>query len=107
VIRIYDSPGTLFYCDPPYVHNTRGDARAYKHEMTDAEHEELAAVLNAVRGKVAFSNYDCDLLNRLYPSPRWWKIVSPPKTNHATKGKRTEVLWTNYDPSGGWETKKH
>lgn len=29
VIQLYDSPGTLFYCDPPYVHLTRGDKKAY------------------------------------------------------------------------------
>ncbi len=28
---------------------------------------------------------------------RWFKHVSPPRTNHATKGKRIEVPWTNYD----------
>ena len=28
VIRLYDSPTTLFYCDPPYVHSTRGDSKA-------------------------------------------------------------------------------
>jgi DNA adenine methylase len=96
VIRLYDSPQTLFYCDPPYVHETRGDSKAYKHEMTDPQHSDLAEVLNDVAGKVAFSNYDCDLLNRLYPSPKWRKIKSPPRTNHATKGKRVEVLWVNY-----------
>lgn len=98
VIRLYDSPQTLFYCDPPYVHHTRGDAKAYKYEMSDAQHAELAVVLNRVRGKAAVSNYDCDLMNDLYPSPRWRKFVSGPYTNHATKGQRVEVLWTNYEP---------
>ena len=28
VIARYDSPETLFYCDPPYLHGTRGDAKA-------------------------------------------------------------------------------
>ena len=97
VINLYDAPDTLLYCDPPYVHETRGDSKAYGFEMTNEQHEELADTLNSVRGMVAFSNYDCRLLNRLYPKKRWFKHVSPPKTNHATKGKRVEVLWTNYD----------
>src|SRR5881296_2890213 len=33
VIGLYDSPGTLFYCDPPYVHSSRGDRKAYGFEM--------------------------------------------------------------------------
>ena len=66
--------------------------------MTDEQHEELADTLNSVQGMVAFSNYDCRLLDRLYPKKRWFKHVSPPRTNHATKGKRVEVLWTNYGP---------
>ncbi len=97
VIRLYDSPQTLFYCDPPYVHQTRGDAKAYKYEMSDAQHAELALLLNRVKGKVAVSNYDCDLMNGLYSSPRWRKLVNGPRTNHATKGQRVEVLWTNYE----------
>lgn len=98
VIRLYDSPQTLFYCDPPYIHETRGDAKAYKYEMTDAEHAELAALLNKVKGKVAISNYDCRLMNDLYSAPKWRKFSSGPRTNHATKGQRIEVLWTNYEP---------
>lgn len=97
VIELYDSPETLFYCDPPYVHATRGDRRAYGHEMTDDEHAALAETLQSVRGRVALSNYDCPLLDGLYPPPRWHKHVCPPRTNHATKGRRVEVLWTNYD----------
>lgn len=98
VIRLYDSKETLFYCDPPYVHDTRGDSKAYGFEMTDDEHRELARTLNSVKGKVALSNYDCELMNELYVSPRWFKTTGPSKTIHSTKGSRQEVLWTNYDP---------
>ncbi|HSV27315.1 MAG TPA: DNA adenine methylase [Sedimentisphaerales bacterium] len=97
IIRLYDTPNTLFYCDPPYVHATRGDSKAYGYEMTDDEHCELAEALNSSKAMIAVSNYDCSLMNELYPPPRWRKLVGPAKTNHSTKGKRTEVLWVNYD----------
>ena len=98
VLRLYDSPRTLFYCDPPYVHDTRGDSKAYKHEMTDDQHAELADALNSVKARVALSNYESPLLDRLYPPKRWYKTYGMLKTNHSTKSKRREVLWTNYDP---------
>lgn len=55
VMLAHDSPATLHYVDPPYVHSTRGfdcggTHRGYRFEMSDAEHRELAAVLNALRG---------------------------------------------------------
>ena len=98
IIRLYDAPTTLFYCDPPYVHSTRGDSKAYGFEMTDTQHKELAEVLNAAQGMVAFSNYQADILDRLYPVPKWHKTVSPARTTHTTKDKRVEILWTNFDP---------
>lgn len=98
VIRLYDSPGTLFYCDPPYVHETRGDSKAYGHEMTAGQHSELAHVLNRVKAMVAVSNYQCKLMDEIYAPPKWKRTVGVAKTNHATKGKRIEVIWTNYDP---------
>jgi DNA adenine methylase len=87
----------LFYCDPPYVHETKGDSKAYKHEMTNEQHEQVSKVLSSVKGMVALSNYDCELLDRPYPAPKWRKHKSPPRTIHSTKDKRCEVLWTNYD----------
>jgi DNA adenine methylase len=102
-IRLYDSPGTLFYCDPPYVHGTRGDAKAYGYEMTNQEHAQLASLLNKVHGMVAVSNYQCELMDDLYPRPKWRKTVSGARTNHATKGIRVEVLWTNYEPKAAME----
>ncbi|HAX77218.1 MAG TPA: DNA methyltransferase, partial [Cyanobacteria bacterium UBA11372] len=56
VIKRYDSEETLFYLDPPYPHDSRGDSKAYAYEMTDQEHIELAKILHSVKGKVALSS---------------------------------------------------
>jgi DNA adenine methylase len=97
VIKLYDSKQTLFYCDPPYIHSTRGDTKAYKYEMNNYDHEVLAKVLNMVEGCVAISNYECELMEELYPSKKWKKIFAPKKVIHSTKDIRQEVLWVNYN----------
>ena len=51
VIELYDGPGTLFYCDPPYLHATRGDAKAYGFEMDEGQHRAFARVVNVCRGE--------------------------------------------------------
>jgi DNA adenine methylase len=99
VIQLYDSPKTLFYCDPPYVHETRGDDNAYGYELTNEQHRDLAQLLNAVQAMAAISNYPCPLMDDLYPAPKWRKIVSAEKTIHSTKDTRIEALWINYDPA--------
>ena len=66
--------------------------------MTDRQHKELAERLNAAEGLVAVSNYECDLMEALYPLPKWIKTVSAERTIHSTKDKRREAIWTNYDP---------
>lgn len=53
VIQQHDGPDTLHYVDPPYVHDTRAPGRRqhdYVHEMTDVDHQNLAAVLKGARG---------------------------------------------------------
>ena len=104
VIRLYDARTSLFYCDPPYLHETRGDTSAYGFEMTDEQHKELAATLNDASGKVAISNYQCDFMDHLYPAPKWTKTTSAERTIHSTKDKRNEALWTNYDPPRTYST---
>jgi len=56
-------------------------------------------VLNSVKGMVAISNYQCDLMDELYPAPKWIKHIAPARTIHSTKDVRVEALWTNYDPA--------
>ena len=97
VIRRYDSEETLFYCEPPYPHDSRGDNNAYVYEMTDAKHRELARVLHSVRGLVAISGYYGPLMNELYVD--WYCTEAPIKQTHTVKQPRQEVLWTNYNPA--------
>lgn len=101
VIERYDSPETLFYCDPPYVHASRSDTNAYAYEMSDEEHRALARVLRRAKGKVALSGYGCELMDELYGD--WTAIEAPSRAAHSTntgadnkKQTRTETLWINY-----------
>jgi DNA adenine methylase len=94
VIRLYDDKNTLFYCDPPYPHGSRGDGKAYGYEMTDQEHTELAQVLHFIKGKVAISGYRCNLMDELYKDFK--RYDAPTKICHSVKKPRNEALWTNY-----------
>ncbi len=94
VIKRYDSEQTLFYCDPPYPHDSRGDNKAYAYEMSDEEHYKLAEVLLQARGKVAVSGYHGALMDQLYKD--WRCIEAPIKHCHSIKKPRQEVLWVNY-----------
>jgi len=98
VIRLYDSPQTLFYCDPPYLHATRGDSKAYGFEMDESQHQELAQVLNDCQGMVALSGYEHPLMDEFFPKGKWFKVKGADKTIHSTKDRRIEFLWTNYNP---------
>lgn len=99
IIKLYDSKDTLFYCDPPYLHATRGDAKAYSFEMDENDYVVFAQVVNKCKGMVAISGYDHPLMKDFFPSSKWVKTLGSEKTIHSTKGKRQEVVWTNYDPT--------
>src|SRR5436309_14857847 len=90
VIRLYDSAGTLFYCDPPYIHSSRGDSKAYEFELADAEHRELDGVFSRSKRRVAISGYRCDLIDELYKHSR--RDHAPPKQCHSIKQLIQEAL---------------
>ena len=96
LIERYDTEETLFYLDPPYVHESRNDSNAYGHEMTDAEHIELANLLHEIRGRAVVSGYRTKLYDRLFSE--WSRIDAPVKTCNSSKGKRQESLWLNFNP---------
>ena len=94
IVGLYDDAGTLFYCDPPYLHETRGDSSAYGFEMDELEHRRLATALNGIAGKAAVSGYRCDLMDALYRG--WRRFEAPAKLCHSIKKLRQECLWMNY-----------
>jgi DNA adenine methylase len=93
IIELYDDKQTLFYCDPPYPHQSRSDVKAYGYEMSDIQHRELADRLHRVKGKVALSGYRCKLMETLYSD--WRRIDAPAKKCHSVKKTRVEALWVN------------
>jgi DNA adenine methylase len=97
LIRREDTPTTLFYCDPPYLHETRASTDAYSHEMSEEEHRELLAVLVECKGKVMLSGYPSDLYESFLGS--WMRHNFDLPNNAAggeTKRRMTEVVWCNF-----------
>lgn len=99
VIRGQDGPQTLFYLDPPYLHETRATTGQYAHEMTTDDHAALLATLAKIKGKFLLSGY----LSALYQGQadaHGWQRVDIKIPNHAAGGKtkriQTECVWRNF-----------
>ena len=98
IIEKMDGRETVFYVDPPYLTSTRDDARPdYRHELTEADHIRLAALLKSLRGGVLLSGYASSLYEELYQG--WHRVETPALADGGRP--RTEVLWMNYQPSQG------
>lgn len=96
VIKKYDSPNTLFYCDPPYVNVEH----YYEGGFGLKDHEDLAHMLNNIKGKAIVSYYPGELVSELYPG---WRVEEK-QTNKSScrvnkgeaKPKSTEILLMNF-----------
>lgn len=97
LIRKYDTPETLFYCDPPYSMRARVAGYCYTHEIDDKYHRKLAKVLNSAEGRVCISGYRCDLYDDLYDG--WTRVDGQVNRISERKSERQEILWMNYDPN--------
>lgn len=96
VIRAHDRDDTLFYVDPPYLHDTRNVQNLsgkYQHEMTDLMHEELLEQLIRVRGMVLLSAYPHEMYDSRLKPAGWHRLVRAHRADGARA--RTEVLWIN------------
>jgi DNA adenine methylase len=92
-----DTPETLFYCDPPYLPETRTARDVYHHEMSETDHRELLDLLRSVQGKVMLSGYPSKLYDETLQS---WNRQVFDMPNHAAGGRakrrQTEALWCNF-----------
>ena len=92
VMRQQDGPDTVHYVDPPYVHETRHmgkRSQAYRHEMDDQQHREMAEVLARLRGAVVLSGYRCPLYDDVFGG--WQRIDAAAHADGARD--RVESLW--------------
>lgn len=99
VIRSQDGPETLFYCDPPYCHETRATTGEYAHEMTTAQHSELLDVLTGIKGKFLLSGYRSQMYDDFGVMRRWKRHEFEIPNNAAggaVKRRMTECVWCNF-----------
>lgn len=98
LIKRFNNPKVLVYCDPPYVLGTR-HGKQYRCEMMDSDHEELLDTLVSHKGSVLISGYESELYS--YFLKGWHKEYFGGIAQ--TGGKRKEVLWMNFEPKGQME----
>ena len=99
VIRKQDGPKTLFYCDPPYVHESRATTGEYAFEMTESDHTDLLKTLSGIQGKFMLSGYPSELYTKWEKECQWsrhdFKIDNKAAAGKV-KEKKTECLWCNF-----------
>jgi DNA adenine methylase len=89
ILDRYDTPETLFFCDPPYVPETRR-AGEYRHEMSLEDHKELVTRLLALQGKVLLSGYAHEVYRPLEEAG--WERKDFPAACHAVGRTRNSGL---------------
>ncbi|MGN1106040.1 MAG: DNA adenine methylase, partial [Huintestinicola sp.] len=86
---VYDRPGALFYCDPPY-HSTE---RFYDMPFTEDDHRRLRDVLSGIKGRFLLSYNDDDFVRELY---RDFSIIPVERSNNMSSGRFKEIIVKNY-----------
>lgn len=102
VIHQQDGPNTLFYCDPPYLHETRVTTKDYDCEMSVDDHKKLLGTLAGIQGKFLLSGYPSEMY-AAFAAGHHWHVKTRQIDNKASSAKdkamKTECLWMNYDPA--------
>jgi DNA adenine methylase len=99
VIKQQDGPQTVFYCDPPYLHETRSVTDAYENEMTLAQHENLLAALAHIGGRFLLSGYPSTTYNVVAEHYGWNRVdieIDNKSSGSKVKEIKTECVWMNY-----------
>ena len=95
VIRLYDTPDSFFYIDPPYPGTNQGHYKGYTFDDLEA----LLIKLTTIQGKFLLSNYRQDLIDTYTNSEGWHqKQFKMPlcASKKALRGFKVEVLTANY-----------
>ena len=99
VIKQQDGENTLFYLDPPYLHQTRVTTDDYEHEMTATQHSNLLKALGRINGSFILSGYRSAMYDgqaKLFGWRREDIEIDNKASSKSTKDKTVECLWMNY-----------
>ncbi len=96
IIKSRDSPGSFFYCDPPYYNSDMGHYKGYtKQDFTD-----LLVTLSRIEGRFLLSSYPSRILEEFVKEHNWnQEFIEQTVTVNIKSGKgkpKTEVLTANY-----------
>ena len=89
LIKQYDCPDALFYCDPPY-HTTE---KHYSEKFAEADHYRLNTVLKELKGRFILSYNDDDFIRELYKD---FNIEAVSRQNNMSSGAFKEVIIKNF-----------
>ncbi|WP_434221937.1 DNA adenine methylase [Limnospira platensis CENA597] len=95
-IERWDSPDTLFYCDPPYPGSTQGHYSGY----TIKDWTKLCHTLDCITGNYIVSNYHQMIEPQSFTQKIEINTVMSASHKKDVKKKRTEVLWVKSNLDG-------
>lgn len=117
ILKRYDTPSTLFYCDPPYVNSAcRDDKAYYPNSLVAQDHEELVDILKGLKGKAVLSGYPNPIYAQLGWESREFRAIVCSAGNTRTSSVKgpgahykrghisTECVWFNYTPPSETES---
>ena len=89
LIKVYDRPDALFYCDPLY-HKTE---KYYDSEFAEKEHELLRDCLGNIQGRFVLSYNDDEYIREMYKN---FDIIPVERQNNMSSGTFKELIIKNY-----------
>ncbi|MBU2743582.1 DNA adenine methylase [Acidithiobacillus thiooxidans] len=98
LIQTWDAPYAVFYCDPPYVPDTRkmGHRSRYQAEMTREAHHQLIDILLNLKGEAILSGYRDKHIHQPLENAGWQRLDMQVSLHAAVQDKtqkRIECLW--------------
>ncbi len=87
-IENWDTDKTVFFCDPPYVDSTK----PLPYDFTPVDHQDLARVLETVKGKWLLSYNDTPWVRELYKDRDMVPVSSTLSSEKVPKGGRRKRL---------------
>jgi DNA adenine methylase len=91
IFDLYDSPQTVFFCDPPYAD---GDQKIYDHPFAEADHRALRERLAAVKGRWILTYGDHPLIRELYADCAIDEVRRVRTINQSTRRDYVELIIT-------------